>query len=126
MIIRESSPFGLILLLLIGSSITDALRSDNRSITNGVLLAVSLTLIHVLVAYVKRDNKKIMRIIDDVPTVLVQDGQIFKDRLLDARVTEGDVLMAARRENISKVGEIKYAILEIDGSISVIPKEKES
>jgi uncharacterized membrane protein YcaP (DUF421 family) len=122
--LQESSPFGMVLIFLISSSVADILKDEDRSITNGVVLAVTLVLMHLGFSYLKRDSTKLAKVIEDVPTLLVHDGQLLKQRMKDARVTREDILAAAREEQLGYINQIKYAILETNGTIRIIPKEK--
>jgi uncharacterized membrane protein YcaP (DUF421 family) len=120
--IQQSTPFGLILIFLISSSVTDALKDDDKSLTNGFLIVMTLVVTHVLVSYLKRDSQTVSKIINDVPTLLVKNGKLLKERTKRARVTEGEIIAAARLEKVPGMQGIKYAILEVDGSICIIPQ----
>jgi uncharacterized membrane protein YcaP (DUF421 family) len=120
--INHNSPFGLILTFLISSSVADALKGEDRSVTNNILIACTLAGIHLSLSLLKKRSPASAKVIDDVPTLLVKDGEVLKDRMYDSRVSEEDLLMAARKEKLSYINQIKYAILEIDGSICIIPK----
>jgi len=61
-----------------------------------------------------------------VPLIVVENGQLHKDRMLKERVDEEDILSAAREhQGLEKMDDIKYAILERDGHITIIPKRSE-
>jgi uncharacterized membrane protein YcaP (DUF421 family) len=121
--INDSQPFGLVLSLLISSSVADALKDEDRSMTGGIIIACTLVSIHFIMSFVKSGNHDVTRVIDDVPTVLVKDGKYIENELKRARVNREDILSAARQQKITKIDEVRYAILEIDGSISIISKE---
>jgi uncharacterized membrane protein YcaP (DUF421 family) len=121
--LQESSPFGFILLFLISSSVADALKDDDRSITNGFLLAFTLISIHYILTRFKRKNKSAEKIIDDIPQLLGSNGELFDERMDQTRVTRADILAAARQQKITRLENIKYVILEVNGNICVIPKE---
>jgi uncharacterized membrane protein YcaP (DUF421 family) len=58
-----------------------------------------------------------------VPLVLVENGEVLSDRMRRARIDEEDVLQAAReRQGLESMDQIKYAVLERTGEISIIPK----
>jgi uncharacterized membrane protein YcaP (DUF421 family) len=123
--LSESSPFGLILIFLISGSVSEAMKDEDRSVTNSLILASTLICLHVLMARIKSRKRAAAKIIDDVPTILVRDGEILKDRLTQSNISREDLLKEARKKQLGYIEEIKYAILEIDGSISIIAKEKE-
>jgi uncharacterized membrane protein YcaP (DUF421 family) len=59
-----------------------------------------------------------------VPTIIVENGRPLRDRMRKARVDEDDVMEAARRlQGIERLDQIRYAVLEVSGGITVIPRE---
>lgn len=65
------------------------------------------------------------KIVEGAPLVIVDHGKPLKERLVKTKVDEQDVMQAARAaQGLEKIEEIKYAVLEKDGSISIIPFEK--
>jgi uncharacterized membrane protein YcaP (DUF421 family) len=64
------------------------------------------------------------KVFNGVPTVIVEEGRPLRDLMQRARVEEDDVLEAARRlQGLERMEQIKYAVLEKSGGISIIPKE---
>jgi uncharacterized membrane protein YcaP (DUF421 family) len=122
--VNDATPFGLVLTLLISSSVADSLKLEDRSLTGGLILAITLMGIHLLMSFLKRSSHRLTRLIDDVPSILVNDGKADDTALKKAKVNKEDILAAARKQKVTSIDDIKYAILEIDGSINVIPKEE--
>jgi uncharacterized membrane protein YcaP (DUF421 family) len=123
---KESTPFGLILILLISSSVADAMKDQDRSLTNGLIQAMTLIVIHIFISNVKLGSRKTEKILGDVPTLLIENGELLNERMKQTRVTKEDILQAARLGKITRLEQIKYAILETDGSICIIPKEQQN
>jgi uncharacterized membrane protein YcaP (DUF421 family) len=70
----------------------------------------------------KRHVPALERLIEGVPTVLVAEGKPIEARMRLARVTLDDVLQAARiSRGLISIGEIRFATLETDGTISIVP-----
>jgi uncharacterized membrane protein YcaP (DUF421 family) len=63
------------------------------------------------------------RLVVEEPTLLLQDGRPIEENLKRERVDVAEIEMAAREHGIADLSEVAAAVLEIDGSISVIPKE---
>jgi uncharacterized membrane protein YcaP (DUF421 family) len=123
--LKETTPFGAVLLFLIGSAVADAMKDEDRSITNGFLIVTTLVLMHIIFSKIKWMSRRGEKLLDDVPTILVKDGELLEERMKNARVTTNDILASGRKEKLKEINDIKYAILEVDGSICIIPKEKE-
>src|SRR5918998_975543 len=121
----EMTPFDFVLLLIIAETTQQALLGDDFSVTNAFLLITTLVSLDILMSWLKTRFDAFDRIMDGLPMVIVEHGQPLKDRLRKSRLDEHDVLAAARRlQGLESMEQIKYAVLETDGGISIIPTEK--
>lgn len=120
----QMTPFDFVLLLIIAETTQQALLGDDFSITNAVVLIVTLIAIDIGLAYVKRWSPTAARLLDGLPTVLVRDGKLDRHALERCRMDESDVMVAARqKQGLEHIGEVKHAVLETDSGVSVIPKK---
>jgi uncharacterized membrane protein YcaP (DUF421 family) len=123
--VAQMTPFDLVLLLIIAETTQQALLGDDFSITSAALLIIVLFSIDIALSYVKQWAPRIGRIIDGTPTVLISDGSPDLRAFARARVNLEDVLTTARVEQgLERLVDIKSAILEADGALSIIPREK--
>ena len=121
--LHEISSFDLVLLLIISEATQQALLSDDFSLTNAMILIIVLVTIDVGLSLWKRSFPKMEKILDDCPVVVMENGKPLRERMTKERVDENDVIAAARElHGIEKLDQIKYAILERSGSISIVPK----
>jgi|SRR5690606_16679958 len=122
--LSQMHPFDMVLLLIIGDSVSQGLMGDDFSITTALLLVTTLVLMELLLSFIKQKSKLADRWLDDVPMIVVEDGKPLPDRMKRARVDASEVLEAARiLHGLENMQQVKYAVLERDGSISVIPKK---
>ena len=76
-----------------------------------------------MVFHEQRQRYTLERIIDDVPVVIFAGGKPLKDRMRLARVDEADIVEAARElHGLERLDQVRYAVLERDGQISIVPK----
>jgi uncharacterized membrane protein YcaP (DUF421 family) len=76
-------------------------------------------------ALLKERSPLVEKLIDGVPLVIVEDGRLLEGRMRWARVDEDDVLTAAREtQGLERLDQIKYAVLERSGGISIIPRQQ--
>ena len=123
--LAEMTPFDLVLVFIIGEATQQALLGQDFSITNAVLVIVTLLFLDIIMSLAKDRSRTFEKLIDGVPTIIVADGQPLTERMRKARVDEQDVMEAARRlHGIERLDQIKYAVLEVSGGISVIPREQ--
>jgi uncharacterized membrane protein YcaP (DUF421 family) len=122
----QMTPFEFVIVFLIGGVIILATVGDDRSETNAVCAVITVGGMHRLVSWLKVRSREIGEWIDGTPLVLLQNGDWQSDVMKRMRITEDDVMAAARSKNVRTASEIKYAILERNGGISIIKKPKES
>ena len=117
--------FDLILFMIIGGSTGRALMGQDYSLTNAFLVIATFVVMDVAVSFVERDLPGVGRILKGVPTIVVENGHVLRGRLRRARITEEEVLESARRRHgLERIDDIKYAILEPSGEISIIPRQR--
>lgn len=119
----EMTSFDFILLMLISETTQNAMVGEDNSLTNCFLIILTLVTIDIGLSLIKRRSRRVEKWIDGVPTVLVEDGRVIKDRMEKARVSVEDVMEAARElQGLERMDQIKYAVLERGGQITIIPK----
>ncbi|MCF5173487.1 MULTISPECIES: DUF421 domain-containing protein [Pseudomonas] len=122
--LAELTTFDLVLLMVIGEATQQALLGDDFSLTNAVLVIATLIAIDIGFSLVKQRSRWFSRLLDGGPTIVVEHGNVLHERLKRARLDESDILEAARSaQGILEINQIKFAILERNGKISVIPSE---
>ena len=123
--LAQATTFDLALLLIISETTQEAMIDDDHSITNALLLILTLVAIDIGISLWKQRSKSLERLVDDVPLVLLEDGRPLKERMDRSRVDEADILNAAREcQGLERLEQIKYAVLERSGGITIIPKER--
>lgn len=123
--IAQITTFDFVLLLIVAETTQQALVGEDYSLTNAALLIVSLLVIDVGLSLWKQRSPRMEKLIDGVPLILVENGKALKDRMARARVDEQDVLTFARElQGLERLDQIKYAVLERSGGISIVPVEK--
>ncbi|MGN8144841.1 DUF421 domain-containing protein [Pseudomonas sp. 22105] len=122
--LADLTTFDFVLLMVIGEATQQALLGDDFSLTNAVLVIVTLIAIDVGFSLLKQRSGWVSRLIDGEPTIIVENGKLLHRRLRHARLIEADVMEAARSsQGIERIEQIKFAIIERNGKISVIPNE---
>jgi uncharacterized membrane protein YcaP (DUF421 family) len=123
--LSELTTFDFILLLVISEAVQQGLVGDNNSVTSAIITVVTLVLINVGFSFVKTRIPWVEKFLEGVPTVLVENGRPLTDRMKKARVSEDDIMVSARElQGLECMDQIKFAILEAGGRITIIPAEK--
>lgn len=121
--LSQITTFDFVLLLIVSEATQNAMIGDDYSITNAMLVITTLVGLDIALSLWKRRFPSLDKFLDGVPLIIVEDGTPLKDRMAKARVDESDVLTAARElQGLERMEQIKYAVLERSGGISIIPK----
>ncbi|MGE0543686.1 MAG: DUF421 domain-containing protein [Dehalococcoidia bacterium] len=120
----DLTAFDLVLVLIVSEAIQQALLDNDNSMTNGFLVVLTLVGLNVLLSLIKQRSHTVEKLLDGVPTILVDEGQPLTDRMNRARVDIEDVMQAARQlQGLERLDQIRYAVLERTGGITIIPKQ---
>src|SRR3954468_6606400 len=123
--LAELSTFDFILFLIIGGATQRALIGQDYSLINAFVVITTLIVVDILIGLLERDFNFINKIIKGVPTILVDDGHLLTGRMRRARISADEILERARTvHGVETFEQIKYAILEASGDISIIPRDK--
>lgn len=122
--LAQTSPFELVLLLIISETTQQAMVDSDHSLTNAVLLIVTLVGVSVLLSVIKHYSPAASKWLEGAPVRVQREGEWDKEVADKARVDEYEVLSAARAtQGISRLEEIAEATIENDGKISVVPRQ---
>jgi uncharacterized membrane protein YcaP (DUF421 family) len=117
--VGDLSPFDLIVLLILSETVNGSLIGDDKSLLGGLVSAATLLLIVQAMGYATWSSKKVERLFDGTPKVLVRHGRVNRDVMAQEQVTHSELIEALRREGHTSLSKIRFAILENDGSITV-------
>lgn len=121
--LSEISSFDLVLLLIISETTQQAMVDGDHSMTNAVLLILTLVGVDILISLWKQRSKFVQRAMDAAPVVIVQDGRLLAAAANAERIDEQEVMEAARRQmGLENLSQIRFAVLEGSGKITVVPK----
>ena len=123
--LSEATTFDFVLVLIIAETTQQALLGDDFSVTNAFVLITTLVGIDILLSVLKLRFPKLEQTIDGEPMLIVDNGRPLEDRMARARIDKADILEAARRlQGLERFDQIKYAVLEQSGGITIIPRRE--
>lgn len=124
--LSQTSEFELVLLLIIGETVQDALIDGDHSLTNAFVLIATLIGMSIALTVVRQRWPGVSRWLDGLPVVVVRKGGTVQEVMQAERVDEADILAAGRATHgLSRIDEIEHAVVEENGEITVIPKRGE-
>jgi uncharacterized membrane protein YcaP (DUF421 family) len=115
----------LLLIVLIASAATNALAGDYNSITNGVVLVMTIIFWSYIFNWAAHRFPALHRLFHPMPKPLIKDGEVQHDNMRRELITEEELMGKLRRRGITEVESVKEAHVESDGQVSVIEREME-
>jgi uncharacterized membrane protein YcaP (DUF421 family) len=122
----QMTPFEFVLVFLMGGVIILSTMGDDPSLTNAVGAVSTAALLHRVVTRASKRFPKLGAIADGTPLVLLKNGRWQADVMNAMRIQDTDVMAAARTKGLKTLSQIKYAILERNGAISIIKADEQS
>ena len=114
------SAFDLLVALMLGEVVDEIIYADVRFI-QGTVVIVTLAAVAYLDSVLSYSHRLMQSVLEGNPTVVIKNGEFQRRGMRDERMSEGDVLGALRMQGVRDVREVQYAVVEHDGSVSVVP-----
>jgi uncharacterized membrane protein YcaP (DUF421 family) len=123
--LAQITAFDFVLLLIVGEATQQALLGNDFSVINACVVIGTLMFLELVLSFVKEKWPKFDPILESTPIVIVENGKLMVDRARRERVDLNDVLAAAREHHgLERLEDIKFAVLERSGGISIVPERK--
>lgn len=111
----------LIVLLVVSDAVQNSMVGENTTLWGGLVAVLTLLALDQGLSRVTERSKRFRQVVEGEPRVLVEDGIVDDGALSDEKIDVSEVERAARRNGIEHLDEVRLAVLETDGSISIIP-----
>lgn len=118
------APFDLIVLFLFAGATITAVLGEDHSVTAAVSAVVTIGLMHLGVSWMKLRSDRFGRWVDGTPVVIYEDGRWHEHRMRRLRIERSDVMAAARGRGLGTLAQIRYAVVERGGSITIVEQAK--
>lgn len=118
----QMAPFDLIVLFLFGGSAITSVLGADQSLTAAYTAICTIGIMHLSVSWAKARSIRVEHMIDGTPVVVYEKGQWHEQRMRWLRLQEQDILTAVRQRGLRGIDQVRYAIAERDGKISIIEK----
>jgi uncharacterized membrane protein YcaP (DUF421 family) len=118
--VGQLAPFDLVLLLVLSNAVQNSMNAGDNSLVGGLISATTLVGLNYLVGLATYRSKRLEAIVEGRPQVLIHDGKLFEDVMASAKLTHHELQAALRQAGCTCVEEVRSAILENNGAISVV------
>jgi uncharacterized membrane protein YcaP (DUF421 family) len=118
----QLTPFDLVVILLVANAVQNAMVGPDTTLQGGLVSAATLLAANAAVARLRLRSVRVRQLVEGVPVVLVQHGELVTANLRREGITEDEVVAAVREHGeIGDLTQVELAVLESDGSVSVVP-----
>jgi uncharacterized membrane protein YcaP (DUF421 family) len=117
----QMTVFDLVVLLLIANAVQNAMVGPDTSLMGGLLAAVILLVFNTIIARLRLRSPILRRLVEGTPTLLVLRGEPIPDHLQREGIDQETLEASLREHGVENLSDVEMAVLEIDGSISVVP-----
>ena len=119
----QFTPFDMLLVVLLGNAVQNALLGQDSSVGGGLVLAATLLLLNWLVGLVSARSARMEALVEGVPVLLARDGQVYKDVLRRELISRADFDKAMREAGVEDIEDIRMAVLENNGHITLVTRD---
>jgi uncharacterized membrane protein YcaP (DUF421 family) len=119
--LAQMTVFDLAVILLISNAVQNAMVGADVSLHGGLLAALVLLVVNRAVSLLRLQGGVWGRLIEGTPTVLIEDGELVEPHLRREGLERQELEMAIREHGVDSLSQVKLAVLETDGSISIVP-----
>ena len=119
----QITPFDVLLIVLLGNAVRNALLGKDTSLGGGLLLAATLIGINYGVGWLSTRSRKVEALVEGEPVLIARDGEVLASVLKRELVTRADLEAAMRQQGCTHISEVSLALLEINGHITIVPRQ---
>ncbi|MBJ6981741.1 MULTISPECIES: YetF domain-containing protein [unclassified Luteimonas] len=124
--VGQFTPFDLLVVVLLGSAVQNALLGEDSSLLGGLLLAATLVACNWVVGFVTARSRRVEKLVEGSPVLLARDGVMFEPVLRAQNISRKDLEEALRDSGLPDVSGAALVTLEVDGTITVVPRKDDS
>ena len=122
--VGQLAPFDLVLLLVLSNAVQNSMNGGDNSLVGGIISATTLIAFNYLIGFITFRSRRLEKIIEGRPIVLIHNGQLFEDVMARAQLTHHELNSALRQAGCDCVSDVHCAILENNGAITVTQRVK--
>ncbi len=122
--VGQLAPFDLVLLLVLSNAVQNSMNGGDNSLVGGLVSVLTLLAINYSIGFATYRSKRLEAIVEGRPQVLIHNGHLFQEVMAKAQLTHHELEAALRQAGCASIGECHSAILENNGTISVVERKR--
>lgn len=124
--VGDMSPFDLVLLLILSEAVQNSMNGNDSSITGGLILAATLVGLNWVIGWLTYSSKRIENIVEGTPLIVIHEGKVLQKSMQRGQITKRELDAALRANGCASPEEVRFAVLENNGQLTVIRRENET
>jgi uncharacterized membrane protein YcaP (DUF421 family) len=124
--VGQFTPFDLLVVVLLGTAVQNSLIGEDFSLLGGLLLAATLIACNWVVGFATARSRRVEKLVEGSPVLLARDGVMFEPVLRAQNISRKDIEEALRDNSLPDVAGAALVTLEVDGTITVVPRNDDS
>ena len=122
--VGQLAPFDLVLLLVLSNAVQNSMNGGDNTVTAGMILAATLVGANFLVGWLTFKSRRVEAIVEGKPVILIHNGKVDERAMSSVQMTHRELDAALRAEGCAGPSEVRLAVLEDNGRLTVVAKEK--
>jgi uncharacterized membrane protein YcaP (DUF421 family) len=120
--LAQLNAFDLIVLMTLSNTVQNAIIGDDNSVSGGMIGAATLLAVNYIMVRIAHRSRKIDRILEGRPQILMHNGQVDQDALHRELITKAELVAACHKQGLSSLHEVERCVLEPTGTITFVPR----
>ncbi|HJR92695.1 MAG TPA: YetF domain-containing protein [Acidimicrobiia bacterium] len=119
--LAELTPLDMLIIVILGDIVQQGVTQEDMSVTGAIMAVLTFVAWTLVADWLERRSKTARSILAGEPVIILRKGRIDVERLRDEKLTEDDLIAAAREQGFARLSEISLGVLEDDGAFSFLP-----
>lgn len=122
--VGQMSVLELVVILIISDAVQNSMVGENTTLWGGMIAVLTLLGLDYALKWLTGRSRRVRHVIEGEPRLLVRDGRLLEKALREEGIESEEVRRAARANGLARIEQVRLAVLETDGTISIIPMEQ--
>nr|WP_302650315.1 DUF421 domain-containing protein [uncultured Agathobaculum sp.] len=121
--IGELDPSELVVTILVSDLAAVPMQDLGIPMVSGLVPIATLIVLEILLSFLALKSRPFRRLLNGQPAIIIRSGQLDIQKLRQMRLTTDEVVETLRKQNVASVADVKYGVIEPDGTLTVIPRQ---
>ena len=121
--IGDLDPSELVVTILVSDLAAVPMQDLGIPMVSGLVPIATLIVLEILLSFLALKSRPFRRLLNGQPAIIIRSGKLDIQKLRQMRLTTDEVIETLRKQNVASVADVKYGVIEPDGTLTVIPRQ---